>query len=921
MFEQIIFQYDIHVLCVTEHWMVNDELQQQKISNFDLAAYYCRTTIKHGGVAIYTRFRRSQYKVRHDISYLSVELHCELACIELVEVNIVVVTVYRSTNGNIDIFFDVMEQLLCKLNSSGLNIDSVICGDFNLHFLSNDKRAEHLVDLCLMHGVKMTILSPTRGSNCLDNIFTSLQGDCISTVVCTHIGDHDGQLLTTPIQVRPINKGPDLDNNKTTVLKINEHNIRTFKYYLNKETWNDVLKSDNVNNCFLEFLNILNFYISISFVTKNNRPKNNSRPIIKKPVWFGEELHRLKNRLDFLYHLANSDCKYKEMYKNNKKIYKMKVREAKKLSIASYIGNSSNKTKALWSIVNNNNNNGKSKALGNVDSSLSPNDFNKFYVNIASDFLVPNNNVVNINKSSFNDFILNKILPDNLNNFNFTPITENYLLKIISQLKSKRSADYYGMSNYLVKETISSYSLPLTVLINMCLYQGIFPDALKVTIVHPIFKKGRKDQPGNYRPIAIIPVLSKIVEIIMAKQLISFLEENNLLSKGQFGFRSGLSTTHALVKLADDLLCSFENKELAAVTFCDFSRAFDLVSHDILIDKLRYYHVTETALKLFTSYLTNRCQYVTRNNVLSDKLPVTRGVPQGSVLGPLLFLVMINDLDVNIPAKVILYADDTTIITKNKCRSQVLAEAKDHQIIVQNWLAANELVLNAEKTSTCIFGLRESIGDAVFPKFLGLTLDPKLNWHQHIGNLKKKLCSGIFALRRICGVLDTACIKQAYYGLFQSHLSYGLVVWGSSPHADGAFILQKKAIRIIAGAPFREHCRPLFQNLKLLTLPSLYILQCITYILNNPERVSMRSAIHAYGTRGSHKIDLPQLRLHKSESGLLCMASRFLNKLPLSLKQNKKQHILDRLESFLLHKAFYHFQEFLNGKWKTEDFN
>ncbi len=197
--------------------------------------------------------------------------------------------------------------------------------------------------------------------------------------------------------------------------------------------------------------------------------------------------------------------------------------------------------------------------------------------------------------------------------------------------------------------------------------------------------------------ITLVPVFSMVIDILIGGQLIDHFESNNLFCKSQFGFRKGLSTYHALVALVDDILSCFEDKAFAAVTFCDLSKAFDCVSHKLIISKLRHYNVNELALDVFKSYLENRVQYVSCGGETSEKLPVTCGVPQGSILGPLLFLVMINDLSECVPANIVLYADDTTVISKHNTSSHALNLSKTNLKYVQNWLTANELVLNETK--------------------------------------------------------------------------------------------------------------------------------------------------------------------------------------------------------------------------------
>lgn len=922
--EKIIVDKKLDVLCITEHWMTNAELEVNSIlKHLQLVTGYCRSIRIHGGVAIYSKYISSEYKVLNYFNNISVELDCELAGVEFLDIDTIVIAVYRSPQGNFETFFRVMELALSYLNKK--NRKTILCGDFNLHFNAGNKDAECFVNLCCMYGFEMKVHEPTRGTNCLDNVFSSFQENLNVQVSNCHVSDHLGQLISI-VRVNNINDYKKQKLLTTTaktyknLTKINEGNINIFRFHLLKESWSEIFCNYDVDISFNKFLNSVRYYYDLSFVVnKRMLPKSSNGKLNNnnnKLNWYTPDLKNHKNRLDFLYFLYKTSPEYRNLYIREKSLYRLSIREAKKVANRSIIENSQNKTKALWRIVNKN----RSEKNQFPPKVITPDTFNYFFANIADEIknkLIKNDNVTAA------DLLENKKVSLSIGKFSFKPISENCVMEVVKHMSPKNSKDHYGLSNALIKRVIDCIVAPFTVLINEVIAKGKFPTSLKITKVIPVFKKGKHDEITNYRPIALVPILSKIIEIILGKQLCKFLESNNLLCETQFGFRKGLSTTHALIKLVEEIIVCFEEKNTAAVSFCDLSRAFECVPHDILLAKLKHLHVERPALELLSSYLRGRTQYVCADGRSSGVLPIKCGVPQGSVLGPLLFIIMIDDLSINVPSKVLLYADDTTVLNKHKDDTEAVTLSRNNLKVVQNWLNANELFLNEDKTKTVTFELRSKPTSAKtekVQKFLGIMIDSSLSWTQHISSLKSKLSSSVFALKRLCGELEQDGLRQAYFGLFQSHMSYGLIVWGCASHAKDIFIIQKRAIRVIAGVQYREHCRDIFINLRILTLYSLYIMQCLLYLRINVDKMKMRSTTHSHNTRSSHLLNVNRSRLHKTDQSPTNAAVKLMNRLPIEVRQLGYKRFKQILELFFLSNPFYSVKEFFDKNLRIGDF-
>ena len=244
----------------------------------------------------------------------------------------------------------------------------------------------------------------------------------------------------------------------------------------------------------------------------------------------------------------------------------------------------------------------------------------------------------------------------------------------------------------------------LSQIINISIKTGNYPDQLKIAKVIPIYKKGSSSDPSNYRPISILSNINKIFEKILHKRLFSYLNKFNILYKYQFGFRKGHSTTQALIELTDNIKRGIDDKQYTCGIFIDLCKAFDTVDHDILLSKMHHYGIRGVVQKLFKSYLTNRMQYVSINNNKSKLQNLNCGVPQGSVLGPLLFLLYINDIAKCCSTGLFrIFADDTGIFCKGKDINALIKTARDIMIKIEDWFSCNKLTLNIDKTCFIIF--------------------------------------------------------------------------------------------------------------------------------------------------------------------------------------------------------------------------
>ena len=385
-------------------------------------------------------------------------------------------------------------------------------------------------------------------------------------------------------------------------------------------------------------------------------------------------------------------------------------------------------------------------------------------------------------------------LTNNINgNMFITPTDKQEVLDIINQLKNKTTQGHHGISPKLLKDLKHPLSSPLATIINKSLSEGKFPDIMKIARINPIFKAKDKTDISNYRPISILPTLSKVFEKVIFKRLYSFLEKYSILSENQFGFRPKHSTIDAIIQFTNQITEGFKNKKTSVGLFCDLSKAFDTIDHGILIKKLHYYGIRGLALQLIKSYLTERKMYVQIEQSKSNQLILTHGVPQGSILGPLLFIIYINDLPNSLcHGNATMFADDTNILKSAHNTQILIKEMNEDANNLYNWFSANKLSLNISKTYFIVFsksknvklsGLKIKIGNTEIERkettlFLGMHIDSKLNWHEHILNLHTKISKSIYMINRTKHYLPKRQLKILYHSLIQPHIEYGLILWG-----------------------------------------------------------------------------------------------------------------------------------------------
>ena len=409
--------------------------------------------------------------------------------------------------------------------------------------------------------------------------------------------------------------------------------------------------------------------------------------------------------------------------------------------------------------------------------------------------------------------------------FTLRPVTREEIFEIVHKMKGGSAPGWDGIPSEIYKKNIDVLIQPIHYIINLSISCGEFPDLFKIAKVIPIFKSGSKSEIINYRPISLLATFSKILEKCIKIQLTNYLESEKILTESQYGFRQHLNTSNALFDITKIISQTIGNKKRVLLTFLDLAKAFDSVNRKKLIAKLKSIGLNNISLQWFASYFENRTQMVTINGVLSEKVPVDYGVVQGSTLGPLLFLIYINNITkMSLKGFLLLFADDTVLVSTGCTWDEAYNQASSDLAKIKNWFDHNTLTVNIGKTkhlpiyiradmdpgprvlrmhscgdpssATCGCGIVERVEQY---KYLGITIDHKLNWVPHVQSVKRRLRKMIYAFMQLSRVLTMDQLRTVYFAYVQSVLQYGVLAWGGASAAvlEPLAVTQRSIIKII----------------------------------------------------------------------------------------------------------------------------
>lgn len=830
-FEEIkmcVTSRDIDVLCVSETWLQTHT--PDVFVNIPDYVLYRNDAGRGGGVCIYVKKEiRTKLidlalpnKVGVEDLWLSVQCNKHPA--------ILIGCVYRHPKATKE-SFEYLQDVFRQLCISKKNF--YILGDFNddmlnkgskLHGIIKNNRLVQLIDV----PTRVTATSATV----LDLVVTNNPDSVLGKeVVPNFISDHD--LISIMINITKPRRKP--------IIKT----FRQFKNY-DKLTLSNLILSEHHN--FNKILDTDNVNTQVNIFNKNFiKCLDRCAPIVTKEIkrphkpWFTDELKAVINNKNKIHNDLRSDRKnvlLLEQYRNAKKQVKSLIQSSKKEYYWKELNNNKNNSSSKWNIIKEIVPSTKSSSETYIfeDKDRKAEEFNTFFANVGKN---------TFEKTQESPLISDSTCPelsppdcDSMDGmFRPQPVDVETVILTIKSLKETRSVGCDGISFKFIRDSLYIISFYITVIINTSLTTGIFPEMWKHALVVPVFKKGDQESVNNYRPISLLPILSKILEKIVSSQLLEFLLQNNLLSNCQHGFRPNLSTETALLKVTDAIYRNMDRKMISLLTLCDLSKAFDSVSHSILLKKCALLKIDSFWL---TSYLEKRTQSVKLDNTVSSQACIQFGVPQGSILGPLLFNIYVNDMKEYISnCTLVQYADDTQLLHQGYLDdlNEIIKQTEDTLRKLKSYFYKNGLMINATKTQFIFIGSRQlcsripeqvtlnfdgtTISPSTHVKNLGLSMDRYMSFETHANEISKKVMGMLIYINRISSYLDKKSRIIVVQSLVLSHINYCLCIWGTTTSTiiNKVQKLQNFAARVAVGNIKKyEHVSPAYDELKWLRI-------------------------------------------------------------------------------------------------------
>ena len=784
------------IIALTETWLNEDNMNLYSIEGYT-AFHIVREPLKHGGVSLFVREHLNCEKIEQ-FSYLNNTIEICSIVVKIDNASYTIAGIYWPSKNKYDKIKEFRKELSPILKHPLFKkSNAIILGDFNIDLLMHGEHQHTNEYLNMLQTFNYTplITRPTRfpqgrqlgNPALLDHIFINFSQPCAAYILHYEITDHLPVILNLHLP-------KSVESSYSIKFRIfNKENNDKFTRKLAYTMWEEILTNEDANtnfeSFFVHFEKIYNECFPIT--SKTISEKRFRRPWLSSGLFVS-----IKNKNKLF-----KDFKTGAATANEYKTYKNKLsnllKTAKRKYYVQLFSNFKSNTKKLWQAINELTN--KKNRQSKIDNIIVNNKtiskasdisecFNSFFVNVAKD--------LDQKLPSLDTDPMQYLSPPNPQFMQIPSTNISEVTEVIKSLKNKKCG-VHDFSPMILKSNSHLIALPLTQLLNQSFQQGIFPNRLKLARVIPLYKKGAKTDPNNYRPISLLNIFSKIFEKVMKKKLVKFIDSNKILSRSQFGFQKNVSTEEALTQFSKNIYRQLDNSNTVLSIFIDFSKAFDTVPHQILLRKLEHYGIKGKVLDWFGDYLSHRKQYTAYENSASTSQETVLGVPQGSVLGPILFLLFINDLpNVSKLFYTLLFADDATMSLSGRNPSLLIRLANNELHKFYLWCISNRLTVNTLKTffvlfsSTCHQNLPplvikshmnyDIIKQVSSTKFLGIIYDQAMTFRDHINYLSQRLSRTAALIYRVKFLKPDFVLKKSYHAHVTSIFCYGNIVWANT---------------------------------------------------------------------------------------------------------------------------------------------
>ena len=703
--------------------------------------------------------------------------------------NILLANIYRPPGGNLNQAIKLLGKGINSIRK--LNEELVILGDFNVDYSNKKSPSYKKVKFfekanSLDQMINTTTRNTKKTSSLLDVAFTHMKFVTAAGALDSFLSDHQPIFI---IKKKTRNGGKSDQQFEGRSYK--HYDKQKFTNRLTTKNWIPFYEAKSPTLAWEIMQNNIKEVADDICPTKTFKIKNT------KPCWITHELIEQMRDRDYFYakakrHGSEDDWNIAKFFRNQ---VNANIRGARADFIKEQLRNNEGNSAKFWRNIKQVMPSKKGSRTNatirltnendvQIDKNLTSKHLNDFFVNIGGPIKPMNSTGCNLTSSSYQ---MQTEQTDNI--FNIETVSIREVQVLVDKINVSKSSGITTLSSKLLKDSFQALGDKLTFLFNFSIRDATFPDQWKEALVIPIPKAGNIKKAENYRPISLLPLPGKILEKLVHTQLSHYLEENDLLSSSQFGFRKQRSTTHAISQLLNQIYTNINKSVITAAIYIDFSKAFNCVQHSTLLNKLRWLNLDQTFIKWVASYLESRSQRTLANNTYSDFQPVQQGVPRGSVLGPLLYIIYANDIADRIKSSVFtFYADDTVLYSKKKDLQQAAADLQEDLNSLSNWCVDNDIYVNTTKTKTMFFGSRAKLNSIELPTFkignsfleraktytyLGIKLDEQLSLDTHANTIIQRVSTKIYHLTKIRSFVTKKAALLIYKNMILPILEYG----------------------------------------------------------------------------------------------------------------------------------------------------